>query len=42
MAAIGVNSKSTIARLMRGLEERGYLKRMQRRARAFALVGGAA
>ncbi len=37
--AIGAKSKSTVSRLMRGLEERGHLARMPHRPRSFGLVG---
>lgn len=38
-AAIGAKSKATVARLMQGLEDRGHIRRMPRRARSYGLVG---
>lgn len=38
-AAVGLKSKSGIARLLDGLEERGRVKRLRHRARAIEVIG---
>lgn len=37
-AALGLKSKSGIHRLLKGLEERGYIRRLKHRPRAIGLV----